>query len=133
MIDEPEALSNAPNSPELDGAYLGTITADFALVADFIQETSHQIRQRGFSQYPVFVVSRQGQPIGTLLLGPGEVNEYQWYYAASFLEDFRQRDLIGEDGEELFRENHKDPAEYACLFVVDADFTCFIFIPYPEE
>ncbi|OZI07815.1 hypothetical protein BWI93_12670 [Siphonobacter sp. BAB-5385] len=133
MIDEPEALSNAPNSPELSGKYLGMITADFVKVSEFIQEAAHQIRQRGFSNYPIFVACQQPQPLGSVLIGRGEMNDNQWYYSATFLEEFLQREIIGEDGEELFKESYKDPAEYACLFIIDADFTKFIFVPYPED
>lgn len=133
MIDEPEALSNAPNSPELSGKYLGIITADFVKVAEFIQEASHQIRRRGFSEYPIFVACREPQTLGTVLIARGEMNHNEWFYSATFLEEFLQREIIGEDGEEMFRENFKDPAEFACLFVIDSDFTRFMFVPYPED
>jgi hypothetical protein len=132
MIDEPEALSNAPNSPELDGKYLGQISTDFALVADLIKEAAYQIRKRGFSPYPIFAVSRQDLPLGTLLLGRYE-QDNEWNYYASFLDEFVQRNIVGESAVELFRENYKDADEFACLFVVDGEFTRFIFIPYPED
>ena len=32
-----------------------------------------------------------------------------------------------------FKEIYKDPDEFCCLFVIDKDFTNFIFIPYPED
>jgi len=35
MIEDYTAISNAPNSPDLNGKYLGIISADFALVAEF--------------------------------------------------------------------------------------------------
>jgi len=34
MIEDYTAISNAPNSPELNGKYLGLISSDFVLVAD---------------------------------------------------------------------------------------------------
>jgi hypothetical protein len=132
MIDEPEALSNAPNSPELDGKYLGQISTDFALVADLIKEAAYQIRKRGFSEYPVFAVSRQELPLGTLLLGKFE-QDNAWNYYASFLDEFIQRGIVGENAVELFQESYRNADEYACLFVVDGDFTKFVFIPYPED
>ena len=134
MIDEPEALSNAPNSPELDGKYLGQISTDFALVSDLIKEAAYQIRKRGFSEYPIFAVSRQDLPLplGTLLLGKYE-QDNQWSYYASFLDEFVQRNIIGETAVELFKESYRNSEEYACLFVVDGEFTKFIFIPYPED
>lgn len=133
MIDEPEALSNAPNSYELDGRYLGSITEDFVKVSELIQEASHQIRQRGFSSYPVFVVSPEKPAIGTLLIAANEMDNNVHFYAASMLEEFTQREIIGEDGEELFKQTYKDPSEFACIFMVDTNFTRFIFVPYPED
>jgi hypothetical protein len=132
MIDEPEALSNAPNSPELDGKYLGQISSDFAKVSELVKEAAYQIRKRGFSEFPIFATSRQELPLGTLLLGAFE-QDNDWHYYASFLEEFTQRQIIAPDAVDYFRENYKNPEEFACLFVVDADFTRFVFIPYPED
>lgn len=132
MIDEPEALSNAPNSPELDGKYLGQISSDFAKVSELVKEAAYQIRKRRFSEYPIFATSRQELPLGTLLLGAFE-QDNDWHYYATFLEEFIQRGIVAPDAEGYFKENYKNPEEFACLFVVDADFTRFVFIPYPED
>jgi hypothetical protein len=129
-----ESLSNAPNSPDLDGKYLGNISTDFALVADFLKETSYQITARGFSKYPIFVVSRQANvPIGAMLVRKTELNGNQWNYFASFLEDFQNRGLITPEQEPFFKDNYKNIDEFCCLFVLDGDFAKFIYIPYPED
>ncbi|MFN8357002.1 MAG: hypothetical protein U0Y10_21290 [Spirosomataceae bacterium] len=127
-----EALSNAPNSPELDGKYLGQISEDFAKVAELLKETSYQIRKRGFSEYPIFAVSKTTLPIGSLLIRQGEMQN-QWHYFASFLDDFLSRELITEQSLPFFKENYKSADEFACLFVVDGDFAKFVFIPFPED
>ena len=132
MIDEPEALSNAPNSPDLNGQYLGKISSDFIKVADLLKEAAYQVRKRGFSDFPIFAMSQRDLPIGTLLLGRFE-QDNDWSYYASMLDEFIQRQLIAQEAVELFKENYKNPEEFACLFVVDADFTRFLFIPYPED
>ncbi len=118
------------NDPELSGKYLGTISGDFIKVADTLKEASYQIRKRGFSTYPVFAVCKTDQPIGTLLIDTPEANT-AWKYYASFLDEFVQRGLV-EHGED-FKIAYKDPDEFCCLFVVDKDFTNFVFIPYPED
>lgn len=119
------------NDPELDGKYLGTITADFARVADTLKEASYQIRKAGF-EYPIFPICADSQPIGQLLLGKQELG-LQWNYYASFLDEFVQRELVAKDKEEDFRKTYKDPDEFCSLFVIDRDFTRFVFIPYPED
>ena len=48
MIEDYTALSNAPNSPDLNGKYLGLISSDFIKVADALKEASYQIKKRGF-------------------------------------------------------------------------------------
>lgn len=127
-----EALSNAPNSPELDGRFLGQISTDFALVAEILKEASYQVRSRGFSDFPIFVVAKEPIPVGGLLIARTEMsNEY--HYFASYLDDFRNRDLITPHQEPLFKENYKNPDEFCCLFVIEGEFAKFIFIPYPED
>jgi hypothetical protein len=118
------------NDPELSGKYLGTISEDFIKVADTLKEASYQIRTRGFSPYPIFPVCKVDQPIGQLLVDSGPP-QLQWKYYAAYLDEFVQRELI--ENEEDFKAAYKDPDEYCCLFVVDRDFTNFVFIPFPED
>ena len=133
MIEDYTALSNAPNSPDLNGKYLGLISSDFVLVVDALKEAAYQIKKRGFSDFPVFVCSQRPIEIGQMLIGVAELNGNKWNYHASMMEEFVQRKLIAEENVELFVQNFKDVEEYACLFVVDGQFTNFVFIPYPDE
>jgi hypothetical protein len=121
------------NDPELNGKYLGTITKDFAAVSDTLKEASYQIRKRGFSDHPIFLVSKQETPIGKLLLGKYELSDLEWNFYASFLDEFIQRKIILEENVESFKEAYRDADEYCCLFVIDKDFVNFIFIPFPED
>lgn len=117
------------NDPELNGKYLGTISADFVKVADVLKEASYQIRKAGFAN-PVFPVCKETQPIGQLLLDQAASGTV-WNYYASFMDEFIQRQLIASAAD--FEKAFKDPDEFCCLFVVDRDFTNFVFIPYPED
>jgi hypothetical protein len=118
------------NDPELNGKYLGTITKDFVVVADTLKEASYQIRKRGFSDYPIFPIAKVEIPIGNTLITRGELAT-NWHYRVTYLDEFVQRKLVTDVDE--FKKAYKDPDEFCCLFVVDNDFTNFIFIPYPEE
>ena len=133
MIEDYTALSNAPNSPDLNGKYLGLISSDFIKVSEALKGAAYQIKKRGFSDFPIFVSSQRPIDIGQKLIGINELNENKWNYHASLLEEFIQRKLISEENQELFIQNYKDIEEFACLFVVDGQFTNFVFIPYPEE
>ena len=118
------------NDPTLDPKYLGKISADFVKVSEHLKEASYMIRKREFSKYPVFPVSKEDIPIGQLLYEAGKM-ENEWNYYASFMEEFIQRGLIEE--EKAFSEAYKDPDEFCCLFIVDQEFTNFVFIPFPED
>ena len=120
------------NDPELDGKYLGTISKDFVVVCDTLKEASYQIRKRGFSDYPIFPISKNEIPVGQLLIGKGEM-QTTWNYNASYIDEFIQRGLIDKEKQDAFKEAFKNPDEFCCLFVVDQDFTRFTFIPYPED
>jgi len=119
------------NDPELSGKYLGTITQDFVKVADTLKEASYQIRKGGF-EYPIFSISKEEIPIGQLLVRKFELN-LDWNYYASFMDEFVQRELIAIDKQDDFKSAYKDPDEFCCLFVIDEEFTNFVFIPYPED
>jgi hypothetical protein len=118
------------NDPELSGKYLGTISRDFVKVSDSLKEASYQIRKRGYSAYPIFAVCKTDQPIGQLLIDKHSF-ETEWNYYASFLDEFVQRGII--DEAEEFKAAYKDADEFCCLFVVDEQFTNFVFIPFPED
>lgn len=120
------------NDPELNGKYLGTITKDFVKVAETLKEASYQVRSRKFSDYPIFPVCKTDQPIGQLLMGNKDL-AIDWNYYITYLDEFIQRKLIDEEGLEEFKKAYKDPDEFCCLFVVDLDFTSFVYIPYPNE
>jgi len=118
------------NDPELNGKYLGTITQDFVKVSDHLKEASYQIRKRGFSEFPIFAISRIEIPIGQLLISRKDF-DIEWNYYASYLDEFIQRKLI--EKEEEFKKTFKDADEYCCLFVVDEQLTSFVYIPYPVD
>jgi hypothetical protein len=120
------------NSPELSKRLMGVISQDFVQVADVLKEAAYQIKQRGFSAHPIFVTSQSSLAIGQLLIAGNELQN-KWNYHASLLEEFVQRNLIAENALELFKENYKNPEEYACLFVYHGDFAGFVFVPYPID
>lgn len=120
------------NDPELNGKYLGTISQDFVKISDTLKEASYQIRKRGFSEYPIFPVCKIKQPVGQLLIDT-TVNDTLWNYSASFLDEFVQRELVMKEKEDSFKEIYKDPDEFCCLFIIDEEFTNFLFIPYPID
>lgn len=120
------------NDPELNGKYLGTITKDFVVVSETLKEASYQIRKRGFSDYPIFPICKEELPVGQLLIGKMELATH-WNYYTTYIDEFIQRKLIDKDKVEDFKQAYKNPDEFCCLFVVDQDFTKFIFIPYPED
>jgi hypothetical protein len=118
------------NDPELNGKYLGTISKDFVKVSDSLKEASYQIRKRGFSEFPIFPVCKDPQPIGQLLIDRNEVKT-DWNYYATYVDEFVQRGIIEKPDD--FKSAFKDADEFCCLFVVDKEFTNFVFIPYPED
>ena len=120
------------NDPELNGKYLGTISSDFIKISENLKEAAYQVRKRKFSEFPIFPISKEEQPIGQLFLSRKE-KSIDWNYYITYLDEFIQRKPIKEDGVEQFKAAYKDPDEFCCLFVVDEAFTKFLYIPYPDE
>ena len=121
------------NDPELDGKYLGSISSDFAVVSETLREAAYQIKKRGFSDYPIFPIGKEeGITVGQLLIDKHDAAT-SWYFNASYLDEFIQRGLIDTEKVEPFKENYKDSDEFCCLFVMDGEFTRFVYIPYPID
>ena len=120
------------NDPELDGKYLGTITKDFVIIAETLKEASYQVRKHGFSEYPIFPISKKEVPIGQVLIDKTELT-LDWNYNITYIDEFTSLEIIDIEKSEDFKKIYKDPDEFCCLFVIDGDFTRFIFIPYPED
>jgi hypothetical protein len=120
------------NDPELNGKYLGTVSQDFVKIADSIKEASYQIRKRGFSDHPVFIIAKTEIPIGQLLFKKDEIDTI-WNYYVTYVDEFVERKIIEKEKLGLFKEAYKNPEEFCCLFVIDEDFTNFVYIPYPED
>ena len=119
------------NDPELDGKYLGTISRDFVKASDTLKESSYQIRKAGFA-HPIFPIAKGPVSIGQLLLAREDMG-LEWNYYASFLGEFIERELVASEKEDAFKSSYKDPDEFCCLFVVDHNFTKFVYIPYPVD
>ena len=120
------------NSPELNKKIMGLVSSDFIKVSDQLKEASYQIRKRGFSDNPIFILAYTEVELGALLIGPEEMSN-RYSYRASYMQEFVDRKLIGEESVDLFLENYKNPDEYCCLFALIGDFSGFIFVPYPED
>jgi hypothetical protein len=120
------------NDPELSGKYLGTISGDFIKVCDTLKEASYQIRKRGISEFPIFPICKADQPVGQLIIHKEQLDT-DWNYFASFMDEFVQRGIIDPDKQADFKKTYKEADEYCCLFVIDREFTNFVFIPYPED
>lgn len=125
-------LMDDANSPEINKKLMGKVSSDFLKVADHLKESSYQIRKRGFSKYPVFILAEEEVEMGVLLFNKTDFQTV-YIYKADFLEDFISRGMIGEESKEFFMENYKDPDEYCCLFVIDGDFAGFIYLPFPTD
>jgi hypothetical protein len=120
------------NELPLNGKYLGTLSADFFKVAYKLKEASYLIRKQGGYGYPVFPISKVPIAVGAVLIEKGETGN-QWYYYAAYLDVLMQCGLVAEEKAVAFQNTYKNPDEFCCLLVVDAGFTNFVYIPYPEE
>ena len=70
--------------------------------------------------------------LGALLIDVEELTN-RYSYRASYMQEFVDRKLIGEESAAAFQENYKNPDEYCCLFALIGDFSGFIYVPYPED
>ncbi len=121
------------NDPELNGKYLGSISADFVKVAENLKEASYQIRSRKFSEYPIFILAKEEVPLGQMLISKVDLTELEWNYKVTYIDEFVQRNIIEAEKKQQFVDAYKDPDEFCCLFIIDNEFQNFLFIPYPID
>jgi hypothetical protein len=120
------------NSPEINQKLMGKVSSDFIKVSDQLKEASYQIIKRKISANPIFILTENPVEIGSTYLDINILkNIYE--YKMSFLEEFVERQIVGEESIEFFKENYKDPEEYCCLFVLDNAFAGFIYLPFPDD
>jgi hypothetical protein len=56
-----------------------------------------------------------------------------WNYYVTYIDEFVERKIVEKDKIDLFKESYKNPEEFCCLFVIDGNFTNFVYIPYPVD
>ena len=115
MLEDYQAISNSANSHDLNGKYLGIISTDFVLVADFLKEASYQIRTREFSKFPIFGVSQNPAQIGERLIGILEMNDNKWNYHASVMEEYIARGIIAEENVVFSNPVTKTPTSFVAF------------------
>jgi hypothetical protein len=125
-------MTDQSNDADINGKFLGTVSSDFIQVSDTLKEGAYQIKARAISDYPLFPICKADLPFSQLLLGKKEVGT-MWNYYISTAEEFKQLGFIDTEKFDAFVESYKDPEEFCCLFVVDKEFTNFLYIPYPED
>ena len=119
------------NKEELDYNEIGNITSDFIKVSDQLKNTCEKIIEKGFSKYPVIILSKNNIDLGTLLVDQNEILDNKWKYLASYLEILIQKKIISNT--KVFKERYKDYKEFCCLLVAESNNSKIIFIPYPED
>lgn len=109
--------------------YLQSLRGDLILYKDALKETAADMIKEGYSKYPIFVAHQLSLELGEPILDAGELGT-NWTIHASHIEEFTEKGLIKADRTTLFQETYKDPAAFACMFVVVPEGGRFVFIPY---
>ena len=82
------------NKDEINPQLVNQITEDFNRVYKNLYYASKQIIKKGFSEYPIFIMTKENIDIGSLLIDFNEINNNQWKYYASYFENLQKNKLI---------------------------------------
>ena len=116
---------------DLDIEEMGIISSDFVKVADKLKTVTAKIIENKFSNYPIIIMSKSNNKLGSLFIDTNEAYNNQWKYHASYLEILLSNRVINDD--KIFKKRFKNYKEYCCLLFVMEDKSKIIFIPYPED
>ncbi len=116
------------NKDEINSQLINLITEDFDRVYKNLYFASKQIIKKGFSNYPIFIMTKENTDIGSLLIDFNEVNNNQWKYYASYFENLYKNKLIID--RETFINKFKDPNIFCSLLLSNKKNVKFVFVPY---
>ena len=116
------------NKDEINSQLINQITEDFDRVYKNLYFASNQIIKKGFSEYPIFIMTKKNIDIGSLLIDFNEINNNQWKYYASYFENLQKNKLIID--KETFIKNFKDPNIFCSLLLSINKNAKFVFVPY---
>lgn len=111
---------------------LKSLKEDLEFYRTMMKEVAKDIISGGFSDYPIFVAHQYEASIGEIILDRKELGR-SWTIHASTLEEFVEKGIIQKDRESLFRDNFKDAAKFACIFMITEKGGNFVFYPYDGE
>ena len=111
--------------------YLKVLNKDLKFYKNSIEEVSKDIRREGFSEFPIFIASVFHNALGELILDGQEMGR-TYSIMASTLEELVKQDIIPEDKQAFFKENFKNPEEFACVLLLTTKTQQFVFYPYNE-
>ncbi|TNE82059.1 MAG: hypothetical protein EP332_01920 [Bacteroidetes bacterium] len=111
---------------------LEQLRGELILLKESIKETSVDIINEGYSEYPIFIAHQDDVKIGEVILDKADIAT-TWSISASTLEEFEEKGLIPGDKKSVFISNYKDPKQFICLFVVYRTSANFVFIPYKSN
>lgn len=113
---------------------LKSLQEDFVICRNYLRKVSETMLAENITNFPVFaaIADDTDIEIGVTVLRKEELGT-NYTFNASHLEDLSHRQIIDEDKREVFMENYKDPKDFCCILMIDADASGFVFIPYNQE
>lgn len=124
--------NGSPHPSQEEDPLLESLRNDVAEVGEQLREIAQQVINENISDYPVFVAAQHWVDIGRPIFDREEV-QLNWYFFASLLEEFVKKKIVLPENVAPFKKAFGDPAEKACIFMVNDEGARFVFVPYVIE
>lgn len=108
---------------------LESLENDVAQIGDTLKMVAKRVIDEEISKYPVFVASRHLVNIGKPMFNQEEVT-LNWFFSASILEEFVQKQVVEKDNLKSFQRKIGDPLEKACILILTEEIAKVVFVPY---
>lgn len=102
--------------------------AEFKPYIKMMGQAADSIINQEISSYPIFIMHQTQVPFGLPLVEREKLGG-RWSVHASTLEEFVTKQLVEQEKIGDFKGIYKDPKNYLCLFVIQAEGASFIFLP----
>jgi hypothetical protein len=114
-----------------DEELLKQLSEDLSVCKEYLRQVSNAIRKGDVSKYPIFIAHREEIDLGVPIIHRSEMDLF-WSFSASHLEDFVNKKIVLLEKVEDFKKAYRDPSAFMCIFMIDNDEGCFIFLPFDK-
>ncbi len=118
-----------------DPSTLLSVKTEIQKYAHIFQTANYEMKVRGISQYPIFILSKEKVNRFSYLIENKNDERQQWHIYISYLEELINRKILESKKALGLKERFRkiDADEDICILILDQKFINIVFLPCPQS